>query len=314
MTAFEEALYAAACADDQLVAMLSAINDGTVRPAFFEKLPPDDLSPVWDGNPIYPRVVYEVTRQGDWTRTITGTLMFTVLCHFQDVAQPQDIADRLHDLFHGAGFHPSNEPVIFSQFRTSQLFDLGGTTVSRGDQILGISCAYELTGFPTLSTVAPSPVDALNAWATTTYPNQVQVDPAVYAPSNTDPALYWRPTVETAEFPNRGTLDRLVAWYRVTCRGTILAPDTATRLRMSEQITRDLGLAREIALGDGSPFEFTRVTFDSSATATVGQIAVDGWIAALLPDPDLDDEIITDVTLNLKTDPSVNAFTVAEES
>jgi len=226
------------------------------QPAMFERQAPGDADEGWSGEQ-YPRADYIVDRAEDPERRVEGTAAFNIWCLTSSAVGPEEIESRLRELLDGAVFHPTNEPVTALRWSRSDVFE--STREDDDELVIGITVLFDLLAFPTQTTTTPDPVAALNNWASANFP-ELQVDPAMWAPTDNTPAIYWRLAgIQVAE------QWAAVSWLDATLVAHILAPTPAGRLPWIKKITERLAVDRSVALDDGSPLFFRTVTADSQA-------------------------------------------------
>lgn len=104
--------------------------------------------------------------------------------------------------------------------------------------------------------IEPDPVSALQTWATKRFP-VLQLDPTLWSPSDSQPALYWRvEATRKVEAMNWG------AWLTLQLNGHVIAPDASVRRRFVEQITRQLAIDQNTRMSDKSKMRFLSVSAD----------------------------------------------------
>ncbi len=245
------------------------------RPALFERQAPADADPGWAG-PQYPRIDYGVDRAEEPERRVEGRAAFNVWCLTDSQAMPEDVERRLRELLDGAVFHPADEPVTALRWSRSDGFES-----ARGEHdelVLGVSVLFDLLAFPSQATFSPDPVAALNAWTETALP-ELQVDPTAWAPTDANPAVYWR--VVSLEVRERTAA---VAWVQVAAAGHVLAPTPAGRLPWIRRLCERLATDGRTALDDGSPLLFCAVAADGHADPLrTGQVRLTARFGVLQP-------------------------------
>jgi hypothetical protein len=250
----EELIYQAVTADANMALLLTTYGN---QPALFEMRAPADTADGW-GASQYPRMEYLVDRAEVPERRVEGTAEFIILCLTSGSVAPEDIEANLRALLDGAVFHPDNEPVTALRWARSDPFEAQAN--QKGDDMLiGYTVLFDLLAFPAQTTTSPDPVAALNTWAGNVFP-ELQVDPAVWAPTDQNPAIYWRLAgLQIAQ------QTAAVAWLEATIVGHILAPTPAGRLPWLKKIVERLATDRSTTMDDGSPLLFQTVAADSQA-------------------------------------------------
>lgn len=102
----------------------------------------------------------------------------------------------------------------------------------------------------------PSPVQALIEYSRDNF-RDAQLDPYIWDPKETAPALYWRQgDVEVDQKESWG------AWYTATIHGHIISPSSAETKMMSDLVVRQMGLDRRTYMSDQSPISFEDIKSD----------------------------------------------------
>ncbi|GKV54240.1 hypothetical protein NCCP2222_01870 [Sporosarcina sp. NCCP-2222] len=104
--------------------------------------------------------------------------------------------------------------------------------------------------------IEPDPVSALQAWSTKRFP-MMQLDPLLWSPSDTTPALYWRIDSTTKVEPmNWG------AWVTMQLNGHVITPDASIRRHYVDRIVRQLAIDHVTRMSDHSKMRFLEVSAD----------------------------------------------------
>lgn len=278
MPALEELLYQALTGDTTLAGLLATYGG---KPAAFELLAPPDTDPGW-GPEQTPRVEYTVARREDPERRVSGQVGVTVLDAGDSMAAVAAIEARLRALLDGATFRP-DEGTVSLHWARADLFD-------QDPAYRGVELVFDLIAWPGGLTFAPDPVQALRIWAVAKW-SALQVDPAVWLPTDASPALYWRlAAVEGVEMTSWG------AWVTGRFHGHVLAPTPAVRLEWTRRIAEQLAISRRCPLGDGSSLYFQVASANSDADyVRQGQIRLTARFGVLDPavlDPTLAQAVV----------------------
>lgn len=119
-------------------------------------------------------------------------------------------------------------------------------------------------------TYDPDPVKVLADWAAATWPGMVQTNPATWAPSNSNPGVYWRRD-------RSRTVETYAAWSLVEwiIRCHVIAPNYQDRSRWGRTIMEALATARRAAFADKAPLDFITVQeFAAADPMKEGQLAL----------------------------------------
>lgn len=266
MASLESLIYSRLTGDATLSGLLAQYAG---YPAVFEMFAPEDSDQGWSGVQT-PRIQYEVVRQEDPERQVDGDLTITIVDAGSSMAVPADIEQRVRELLDGLTIH-TDAGTVSLHWAESNPFD-------EADDFRGIEAVFDLIAWPAGITYEPDPVAALRSWCAQNYP-ALQVDPAVWAPTDLAPALYWRlASVSAVEPQNWG------AWVTVSIQGHILVATSDGRLPWIRRIAEGLALARRIDLSDGSPLLFEALSADSNADPLrEGQIRLTARFGVLKP-------------------------------
>lgn len=274
MASLEELLYSKLKTDVELAGMLAAFAGS---PAIFERQAPHDKDAGWTGAQ-HPRIDYVVDWSEDPERKNQGTAILNIWGRIGLDTSPEVIEARVKSILSGAVFRPVGEPLVILKWSRTEGFE--GLVGERDELEVGLSLAFDLLAFPVQTTTEPDPVAGLNAWADAKWA-ELQVDPASWAPTDANPALYWRLAGLQAAEQHAG-----VSWLDATIYGHVLAPTPAGRLPWIKKITEGLATARYVALADGSYLFIQAVAADSQADhLRTGQVRVTARFGILIPKP-----------------------------
>lgn len=243
-------------------------------PAFFERVAPPDTDPGWDkdgsGNTVqYPRLVYRVDRDVANNLVLTGTLHVELWALDNQTDPLETLQQATAAVLNGAALTTS-EGLVSLWLATAVPFQ--STTNTR---VIGVDLSLPFVAFPQATTYPPDPVATLVRWSGQYLDPHITVAPAAWAPSDAQPALYWRlVTRQTAP------TDLFHRWWWETARieGHVLAPDAYSRGTWVRLVAGALKLPqyRAIAMDDHSPMRTLTVSEDLTANPyRLGQIKLD---------------------------------------
>lgn len=250
------------------------------KPAFFYQESPPDTDPLWDKS-CYPRADYNVDISYNPERKSSGILQINIWCSAESIAMPEDIEKRFRELINGT-FYSGTEKTVCAVWSRSDAFsfDKGSRT---SPEIFGVTMLFELMEFPVQSTTDPDPVQGLNEWIKSRFPETAVIAhdrlPEIWKPSDESPAVYWR-------FAGADTDDKqssyAVTWFIGHFAAHIIADSVTERNRWLKAITEDLQTAGEVILQDGSPMFINQLKISHNADSLRdGQLEVTGRYGVL---------------------------------
>lgn len=159
------------------------------KKAIFNQEAPADNDKLWGAGSQYGRVVFAVDLQGDPERCMGGTLMVDILCK-EDEQFPEEIEPVVRALIHGYFFSRGTFSVA-AQWRNSSYF------TEPTDHVTGCTIAFDLLGFPLMTTTDPDVVKRLNEWTSGSFEgvrviNHDELPSAAWIPTEEESAVYWR--------------------------------------------------------------------------------------------------------------------------
>jgi len=182
----EQALYEHLLKQKSLFPFLAVYNG---QPAIFNQEAPSDVDDLWNDGPQYGRLVFAVDLQGDPERIMGGTLVVDIMCK-EDEQFPEDIEPIVKDLIHGY-FFSNGTFTTAAQWKNSSYF------TQPTDHVTGCTVAFDLLGFPVLTTSDPDVIERINAWTSESFPmlhviNYEALPAAAWKPEGEEAAVYWR--------------------------------------------------------------------------------------------------------------------------
>lgn len=243
MASLEELLYTAITTNATIAAKMAKYSG---KVAFFEIQAPADTDSAW-GAKQYPRADFTIDRIGDPERQTQGALVINILTTSSAPDAPEEIAAHYMAQLDGAVFHPDNEPVIAFQWARMEPFEENRQRNGDQDIIIGVSILFDVLAFPAQETTEPDPIKALNNWTKGKFAS-IQVDPATWAPTDQNPAIYWRiSNLQLVQaYQAHSTFDATIA-------GHLMAKTTNARLSWLKRIIEALAHDTYILMTDGSP-------------------------------------------------------------
>jgi hypothetical protein len=243
MASLEELLYTAVTTNVDILAKLAKYAN---KAAFFEIQTPADTDDAW-GAVQYPRADYIIDRVGDPERQTEGTAAVSILTTTSAADGPEVIEAIFKGLLDGAVFHPTNEPVIALRWTRSEPFEEANNRKEDQDIIIGVTMLFDVLAFPSQQTTSPDPIVALNTWTAAKFAT-LQVDPATWAPTDANPAIYWR-----LAGINLVQAYQAHSMFDANIAGHLMAKTTNARLSWLKQIIEALANDTTIIMDDGSP-------------------------------------------------------------
>ena len=238
--------------DPDIAGMLAVYGS---KPAFFYQKSPADTDPKWQ-KPCYPRADYNIDMTYDPERKVSGAMTINAWCTAESAAMPEDIERRLIELISGTFYTGKDRATVCAVWRRSDSFD---TNASANDvatampEVFGVTLQFDLLAFPEQLTTDPDPIQGLNNWTRENFPGMkvITLDdmPAVWKPSDWEPAIYWRFDATTANNQQSYATN----WYTGQFAAHVIAENPADRNRWTKVIIEWLQLSGEVLLQDGSP-------------------------------------------------------------
>lgn len=225
----EQALYEHLIAQRKLAAVLTRYN---CKPAIFNQEAPSDADEGWDCGPQYGRIVFSVDLQGDPERTAGGTLAVDIMCKENEEA-PEDIEPIVRALIHGY-FFSNGTFTAAAQWKNSSYF------TEPTNSVTGCTLAFDLLGFPLLTTSAPDITRRFNDWTSSRFENihVINHDPlpaSAWKPEGTDSAVYWRMVTDNPANWIPDTFQTI--WRTANMRCHIFSQDNATAASVARDLT-----------------------------------------------------------------------------
>lgn len=272
----EEALYEHLIAQEELAAYLGVYAD---RPAIFGQEAPADIDEKWSPGLKYGRVVFDVDIHGDPERAMGGTLAVDLLC--EDGKQfPEDIEPILRQLIHG-WFFTSGKLTVAAQWKTSSYF------TQPKDKLCGCTLAFELLGFPMITTSTPDVIARINKWTSDTFHdihviNHDEMSSRAWKPTDNDSAVYWRLVSDNPAGWIPDTFQTI--WRTATVRCHIFSETNAIAATVARDMNVRLYADKRILKSGESPIMVNRrntVDLGSDPLRT-GQVSVEATYAIIV--------------------------------
>lgn len=266
----EQALYTHLIAQETLAPYLATYAG---KPAVFNQEAPADVDTLWNNGPQYGRIVFAVDLQGDPERTMGGTLAVDIMCK-EGEQIPEEIEPVVRSLIHGY-FFSNGTFTVAAQWKNSSYFT--GPT----DDVIGCTIAFELLGFPVLTTIPPDIIARINQWTKERYEgihviNLDELPQSAWKPSKGDSAIYWRLLTDNPAGWIPDTFATI--WRTATVKGHIFSADNASAAIVARNIVTRLYAEKRLFKSSEAPIMVNRknsvdITADPLRT---GQITVEG--------------------------------------
>lgn len=269
----EEIIYNYLC--DILINHTTKFND---KPAVFYQLAPSDTDEGWEEDTQYPRAIFELNMESDPGRKIAGQLFIDVMCVNDGDIQPEEL-EALVNLQVGDCFFSTDDLTISTRWNRSDPFKQ-----NNDDKVLGITLTFDILAYPVQTTTEPDPIDCVNSWLKTLYPNAKVIGkdslPKVWIPSSDSPALYCRQTGLGNSPKLKSTY--YVEWLQANMSLSLIVSNTEVRNKMLRNITEILKAATRLILSDNSPLmiDDIKVNYEANPLNT-GQIQINGTYGVL---------------------------------
>lgn len=245
----EQALYEHLKAQADLAAFLTTYNG---EPAVFSQEAPADTDAGWSNRPQYGRVVFAVDLQGDPERCMGGILTVDIMCK-ENEQYPEDIEPLIRALIHG-WFFSSGTFTVAAQWKNSSYF------TEPTEQVTGCTLAFDLLGFPILTTIAPDVIDRINKWCgefeNLHVINHDALPATAWQPTGDDSAVYWRLVQDNPAGWIPDTFSTV--WRTATIRGHIFSRDNATAAIVARELTLRLHAKKRLFKDGEAPIMVNR--------------------------------------------------------
>ena len=226
-------------ADTQIAGMLASYNGA---PALFYQKSPSDSRCGW-GDVRYPRVDFNVDMRHDPERRTAGILTANIWCTTEcqavgELDPDRAIEQRVIELVSGTFYTGDGQETICAEWDRSDEFAYEGgsnTQDNTAPEVYGLTMVFLLMEFPVQLSVAPDPVQGLNAWMKQHFPSMTVIAydamPPVWKPTDENPAVYWR-------FEGTASTSRqsyAVTWFTGTFAAHIIAESVTERNKWIKQ-------------------------------------------------------------------------------
>jgi hypothetical protein len=254
------------------------------KPALFYQKSPDDTDRKW-AKPCYPRIDYNIDLRYDPERKTSGTLTFNVWCTSESSAMPEDIEPIVIKLVSGT-FYTDSGGTVCAQWDRSDAFEDNTIKEGQGNPaVLGVTITFDLLEFPLQLTTDPDPIQGLNAWTKTRFPEVVIIGsgetPAVLRPTDGNPVVYWR---SVGYDINDKMTSYAVNWYNGQFACHVIAESVPERNSWLKSIAERLQVEGEVILLDNSPMFIKSQSLRHNADPLrEGQLSVAGMYGVLTP-------------------------------
>ena len=252
------------------------------EPAIFNQEAPDDQDDNWNSGSQYGRIVFAVDNQGDPERKVSSTLVVDFSA--EESQEPPELVEPLiRGLIDGYFFNTAESGPMYAQWTNSEYF------TEPTKRVCGVTMVFSLLAFPVQTTgVSPDPIQLMNSWTKTLYPDSVVIGhdtnkPSAWKPTNEMPAFYWR-TVQTD--PANWIPDTYnCSWFVASIRGHVMAPDADVVSTICRNIEVVLTYSKRLIFDDNSPLMVDRNirVANGSDPLRQGQITIAGTYGVLTP-------------------------------
>ena len=272
----EQALNQHLRAQESLRPFLATYNN---EMAIFNQEAPADKDGGWGKGSQYGRVVFAVDLQGDPERTMGGTLMVDILCK-EDEQFPEEIEPVIRSLIHGY-FFSHGTFAVSAQWRNSSYF------TEATDHVTGCTIAFDLLGFPIITTSTPDVIARINEWTAQSFSgihviNHNKLPATAWKPDGTDSAVYWRLVNDNPAGWIPDTYQTV--WRTATIRCHIFSKDMATASTVARDLTIKLHAAKRLLKAGEAPIMVNRRnTADNGADPLrTGQVTVEATYGVIV--------------------------------
>lgn len=273
-------------ADTQIAGMLASYNGA---PALFYQKSPSDSRCGW-GDVRYPRVDFNVDMRHDPERRTAGILTANIWCTTEcqavgELDPDRAIEQRVIELVSGTFYTGDGQETICAEWDRSDEFAYEGgsnTQDNTAPEVYGLTVVFLLMEFPMQLSVAPDPVQGLNAWMKQHFPSMTVIAydamPPVWKPTDENPAVYWR-------FEGTASTSRqsyAVTWFTGTFAAHIIAESVTERNKWIKAMIERAQIDGEVILHDTSPMFINKIMVRHGADPLRdGQISLTGQYGVL---------------------------------
>ena len=242
------------------------------NPAVFNQLAPSDTDENWNEDTQYPRAIFELNMQADPARKVAGQLYVDLMCeNSSNSVQPEEL-EAIVNIQVGDCFFSTDNLTISTRWNRSDPFKQGDD-----DKVIGITLTFDILAYPVQTTTEPDPIDCVNSWLKTLYPNAKVIGkdllPKVWIPTNDSPALYCR-TVGLTDSPKMNST-YYVEWLQVNMALSVIVANIEVKNKMLRNITEILKAATRLILSDNSPLMIDDINVNHEANPlSTGQIGL----------------------------------------
>lgn len=246
----EQALYEHLISQDALKQYLTSY-DGEL--AVFNQEAPSDTDSLWASGPQYGRIVFAVDLQGDPERCMGGTLMVDIMCK-EDQQFPEEIEPVVRSLIHGY-FFSSGTFTVAAQWKNSSYF------TEPADEVTGCTVAFDLLGFPVLTTTNPDIIERINEWTGSRFKglhviNHNALPASAWKPTGDDSAVYWRMVTDSPAGWIPDTYQTI--WRTSTLRCHIFSKDNAMAATVARNLITKLYVEKRLLKTGETPVMVNR--------------------------------------------------------
>lgn len=178
--------------DTQIKGMLTTYKGNS---AFFYQKSPQDSDTGWE-KPCYPRADFNIDMQYDPERKTAGVLSINIWCTNEcsavgDNDPDRAIEKRLVELIGGTFYTGEGKATVCAVWNRSDAFDFERSAIAQSfstPEVFGITMLFDLTEFPEQITTTPDPIQGVNSWTKTLFPQMTVIAhdhvPAIWKPTD----------------------------------------------------------------------------------------------------------------------------------
>lgn len=265
----QELIWNRLIADDAVTEKLTRF-DGL--PAIFTPEAPPDNTAGWNGLSNYPRITFTLDLSANEERKCQGGMIVSIFAKnegdYSFAKAADDIKKCLCDVF----LVPDGESPYCLAWNRSDGFAIDGL------DICGMEMQFDILEYPCQETTDPDPVDALNTYLRSVFPEAVVL---WHDHINTVEAVKWDRPVFYCRLESDSEDDRhstfAVTWMECSMVIHIFCTNPYLRGKYARVINKKLGMDMEFPMLDDSPFLVSSSNLSQAADyLRVGQIKLSG--------------------------------------
>lgn len=254
-------------ADQKVTAGLSRYGSA---PAIFTPEAPPDNAMGWNGKANYPRIVFAADLSANEERKCQGSMVLSVYSENDGTFDFEASTIAIRNCLCNVILMPENESPYCLAWNRSDGFQIEGTN------ICGQELQFDILEYPSQVTTDPDPVEALNAYLKSLYPEALvmwhdRMEQAEVITAGR-PIMYCRLESDQEDYSTMG-----VTWMECSLAVHVFSPNAGERAKYARTVAKELATDGEFDMLDHSPFLVSSVSVTpSSDYLRAGQLRISG--------------------------------------